>query len=240
MEGEKISSTMVDSFISDSMRLAEEFHDFSMELLSGRMRAETIGAIFRAVHSMKGSCGFLVAEDERLSVFSAFCHEFENFLIPLRDGKLQPNKDLCGLIVKGLDAIANDLDLLSVGQGPDGHADLKENFARLSLVSVETQNGFLLFRVLRDIQMGSDADRFIQLLTEGIEGWGKEGAIVIDMQGKFKLSSLSLGAILGFMNEVERVIFLRPPAIMEKLVKRFALEKDGVEIRHTLEDLANI
>ncbi|MBI5185660.1 MAG: hypothetical protein HZA01_08035 [Nitrospinae bacterium] len=178
-----------------------------------------------------------MAEDERLSVFSGFCHDFESFLVPLRDGKLHPNPDVCGLIVKGLDAIANDLDLLSSGQRPAGHADLRENFARLSLVSTEIQNGFLLFRVLRDIQGGSDADRFTEILTGEIERKGKGAIIVVDLGGERKLSSLSLGAVLGFMGKVKRVVFLRPPVFMQTLMKRFNLEEQGVGICLSLNDI---
>jgi len=78
--------------------------------------AETLGLIFRMVHTIKGTCGFL-----GLPRLERVAHAAENVLGQLRDGKLSASPDLVSQILTALDRIKAILSGLSQsGAEPTG------------------------------------------------------------------------------------------------------------------------
>ncbi|HEY5299711.1 MAG TPA: Hpt domain-containing protein, partial [Acetobacteraceae bacterium] len=78
--------------------------------------AETLSLIFRLVHTVKGTCGFLgLPRLERLT------HAGENVLGRLRDGKLTVNADIVTLVLAVVDGVRLILaGLGAAGAEPDG------------------------------------------------------------------------------------------------------------------------
>ena len=78
--------------------------------------AATLGLIFRMVHTIKGTCGFL-----GLPRLERVAHAGENVLGQLRDGKLSASPDIVSQILTALDRIKEILSSLSrSGAEPPG------------------------------------------------------------------------------------------------------------------------
>ncbi len=77
---------------------------------------DILSNIFRLVHTIKGTCGFL-----GLPRLESVAHAGENVLGQIRDGKLEVNPDAVTLILRCIDRIRELLDELeSAGQEPEG------------------------------------------------------------------------------------------------------------------------
>ena len=64
--------------------------------------AEVVRRIFRALHTIKGSSGFF-----GYTRIGAVAHAMESLLDRLRDGRVQPTKDVVDALFEGLDRLAN-------------------------------------------------------------------------------------------------------------------------------------
>ncbi|PNG24413.1 chemotaxis protein CheA [Methylocella silvestris] len=71
-------------------------------ILEGDGDAETVNAVFRAVHSIKGGAGAFSLDD-----LVRFAHIFETALDHLRAGRLAPSPDLLKVMLRASDALAD-------------------------------------------------------------------------------------------------------------------------------------
>ena len=90
---------------------------------------ELLGNIFRLVHTIKGTCGFL-----GLPRLEALAHASENVLGKVRDGELVVNEAAVSLILESLDDIKSIMSTLEVTEKePEGNdADLIERLNALA------------------------------------------------------------------------------------------------------------
>lgn len=80
---------------------------------------EIIGLIFRVIHTVKGTCGFL-----GLSRLEKLAHAAENLLCKFRDKALTPNSSSVTVILESLDGIRNIVDhIVKQGVEPEGNDD---------------------------------------------------------------------------------------------------------------------
>lgn len=89
---------------------------------------DTLASIFRTIHTIKGTCGFLgFGHLEKLT------HAGENLLSLLRDGKLQFSREIASALLNMLDAVRTMLGEVerTGGDGEEGYADLIETLHRL-------------------------------------------------------------------------------------------------------------
>jgi two-component system, chemotaxis family, sensor kinase CheA len=87
---------------------------------------ETIASIFRAIHTIKGTCGFLGFERlERVT------HVGENLLGKLREGELQVDADIATALLATTDAVRGMLGAIET-TGSDGEADHSDLIATLT------------------------------------------------------------------------------------------------------------
>jgi two-component system, chemotaxis family, sensor kinase CheA len=77
--------------------------------------SERLDAIFRFVHTVKGSCGFL-----DLPRIAALAHAAETVLGAMRDGKRKPSRSLVTSLLAIIDRIAQLVDALESGIAFDG------------------------------------------------------------------------------------------------------------------------
>ena len=78
--------------------------------------APTMSLVFRLVHTIKGTCGFL-----GLPRLERVAHAAENVLVGIRDGEMTPSARVVSVILKALDGIRSILGGLSVaGAEPEG------------------------------------------------------------------------------------------------------------------------
>ena len=90
---------------------------------------ELLSNIFRLVHTIKGTCGFL-----GLPRLESVAHAGENVLGKVRDGELEVSSEVVSLVLECLDQIRNLLDVLErTEQEPEG--DDKDLIERLNIVA---------------------------------------------------------------------------------------------------------
>jgi two-component system chemotaxis sensor kinase CheA len=93
-------------------RLDRDFVD-----LEKNPSTETLGSIFRAIHTIKGTCGFL-----GFSKLEAVSHAGENLLSLLRDGQLQVNQPITDALLAMVDVIRQMLAGIEAN-GAEGERD---------------------------------------------------------------------------------------------------------------------
>lgn len=99
----------------------QECEEQLCELESGLMRMEggetdqeTVNAVFRAVHSIKGGAGAFGLED-----LVRFAHVFETALDRVRSGKLEASANAMRLLLRASDALADQVRCARDGATPD-------------------------------------------------------------------------------------------------------------------------
>jgi two-component system chemotaxis sensor kinase CheA len=86
---------------------------------------ETLSSIFRTIHTLKGSSGFL-----GFGQLEAIAHVGENLLSKMRDGLLLSNSDITGALLATVDAVRGMLGEIEASGSPAEH-DYSELIARL-------------------------------------------------------------------------------------------------------------
>ena len=120
---------IVQEFLVESRENLEQYDRDLLEIENNPGSAKALDSVFRTVHTIKGTCGFLgFAQLERIT------HAAENVLSQLRDGTLQPQVSM----VTTLLGLGDELRVLLDGIEDSGaeperdHKALLEDLARLS------------------------------------------------------------------------------------------------------------
>src|SRR5574343_592156 len=101
-------------FIAESRELLEQMEEALLVLESAPDDADTINAIFRAAHTIKGSAGLF-----GLDLIVGFTHIAESVLDRIRNGELHFDETLTALFLQVGDHLGLLIDLLDEGQTLD-------------------------------------------------------------------------------------------------------------------------
>ncbi|MDR7124916.1 two-component system chemotaxis sensor kinase CheA [Pseudorhodobacter sp. 4114] len=119
-----------DIFFVEADELLSALEEGLRAIQTGAQEADTVNAVFRAVHSIKGGAG---AFD--LKALVGFAHRFETVLDALRAGQLQPEPALLGALLHASDHLA---DMISASrQGTNTDPELDERV----IMALEAQAG---------------------------------------------------------------------------------------------------
>jgi len=91
-----------DIFFQECEEQLAELETGLLALNDGDTDAETVNAVFRAVHSIKGGAGAFGLDD-----LVAFAHVFETTLDCVRSNKLEPSHDVLKVMLKSADVLAD-------------------------------------------------------------------------------------------------------------------------------------
>ena len=103
---------VVKEFLVESYENLDEM-DRDLVELEQNPKPEDIARIFRTLHTIKGTCGFL-----GFSRLESVAHASENLLSKLRDGELKVNADIATALLATVDAIRNMICLLYTSPSP--------------------------------------------------------------------------------------------------------------------------
>src|SRR5579862_1385305 len=120
---------IVKDFLIESRENLNRLDQELVKLESDPSSKDLLGSIFRTIHTIKGSCGFLgFARLEKLA------HAGENLLSRLRDGKLTLSKEITTGLLATVDAVRQMLNSIqeSGQDGTEDHAALIEQLAALA------------------------------------------------------------------------------------------------------------
>jgi two-component system chemotaxis sensor kinase CheA len=120
MGGSTENDEIVREFLVESHENLDRLDKELLALESEPSRA-TLSSIFRTIHTIKGTCGFL-----GFGRLEAVTHAGENLLSKLRDGALAPNPEMVTVLLALVDAIRGILaGIEATGGEPEvDHADL--------------------------------------------------------------------------------------------------------------------
>jgi len=105
---------LLGEFLTESNESLESIEQQLMDLEASPEDSELLGSIFRAIHTVKGSCGFL-----NLSRLEKVAHAGENLLSRIRELKYHVDEDIVSLLLECADAIKDVLaGLEETGQEP--------------------------------------------------------------------------------------------------------------------------
>lgn len=90
------------TFFAECEDLLEGAQAGLLAMQDGRADSETLNAVFRAVHSIKGGAGAFALEE-----IVAFAHQFETALDQLRTGALQPDEATILLLLNASDGLSD-------------------------------------------------------------------------------------------------------------------------------------
>ena len=102
------------TFIIEGRELLEQMEAALLSIEQSPEDPDTINAIFRAAHTIKGSAGLF-----GLDHIVAFTHVAESVLDRVRNGELGINAELVALLLKVGDHLGDLLDLVAAGQTPE-------------------------------------------------------------------------------------------------------------------------
>ncbi|WP_293761238.1 chemotaxis protein CheA [uncultured Aquitalea sp.] len=108
-------------FLQESAELLDDMERILLDAEADTIDDEQLGALFRAMHTIKGSAGLFGLDD-----MVAFTHQAENLLDLLRSHEISLNDELSGLLLRCHDHVKAQLAVIA-GQPPQG----SENSAEL-------------------------------------------------------------------------------------------------------------
>ncbi|WP_433206229.1 chemotaxis protein CheW [Dactylosporangium sp. CS-047395] len=115
----------LDTFITEARELVQDFEEGLLELESTPDAPEAVNALFRAMHTMKGSSGLF-----GLRHLVSFTHVLESVLDDLRAGRLQVSAGLISALLPCTDHISVLVDAVAAGRDEPTAAE-QEVSARL-------------------------------------------------------------------------------------------------------------
>ncbi|MGD0282048.1 MAG: chemotaxis protein CheA [Dissulfurispiraceae bacterium] len=120
------------TFVIEATELLLDMESALLRLEGAPDDEETINALFRAAHTIKGSAGIVGVES-----VERFTHKVESLMEKVRQGEIRITGDLIGLLLKCRDHIANLVELVPSGEdntlSPEMQAVERSLLAQLSL-----------------------------------------------------------------------------------------------------------
>ncbi|OAP41089.1 chemotaxis protein CheA [Sinorhizobium glycinis] len=102
-------------FFQECEEQLAELESGLLKLNDGDRDPETVNAVFRAVHSIKGGAGAFGLDD-----LVSFAHVFETTLDCVRSNRLEPNQDVLKVMLKSADVLADLTNAARDGGSVDG------------------------------------------------------------------------------------------------------------------------
>jgi len=129
MTTQRIIDDVIREFLVESHENLDRIDSDLLELEQGNGTPELLASVFRGIHTIKGTCGFL-----GLSHLETVAHRGENLLSLLRDGVLQPTPAITDALLKTVDAIREILATIEE-TGEEGTCDYTELLRTLEVLA---------------------------------------------------------------------------------------------------------
>ena len=126
---------IVKDFLIESNENLDRLDQELVKLESEPSSKELLASVFRTIHTIKGSCGFL-----GFTRLEKLAHAGENLLSRLRDGKLTLNADITSGLLAMVDAVRQMLGAVKT-TGKDGEEDYKALIELLARLQGEAKAG---------------------------------------------------------------------------------------------------
>ncbi|MGA2809905.1 MAG: chemotaxis protein CheW [Candidatus Acidiferrum sp.] len=128
-----MSDDIVREFLVESNENLDSLDREFVQLEKDPENRDTLGSVFRTIHSIKGACGFL-----GFGKLESVAHVGENLLTRLRDGELTLNPEMTTVLLRMVDAIRQMMQSIeeSGNEGERHDEELKKELTRLQQKAV--------------------------------------------------------------------------------------------------------
>lgn len=107
---------LLNEFLTESSENLAKLDLELVDLEKNPENAETLNSIFRTMHTIKGTCGFI-----GLPRLEKLAHAGENVLVKIRDGALTVNSDVINAVLESIDGVKHIISsLFENGKEPEG------------------------------------------------------------------------------------------------------------------------
>jgi two-component system chemotaxis sensor kinase CheA len=117
---------LVKEFLAESTENLDRLDQDFVAMEKDPSAKDRIGSIFRTIHTIKGTCGFL-----GFGKLESVTHVGENLLSRLRDGAMTINTEITTGLLAMVDAVREMLQAID-STGQDGNADYSALILRLT------------------------------------------------------------------------------------------------------------
>ncbi|MDP1638458.1 MAG: chemotaxis protein CheA [Candidatus Nitrotoga sp.] len=125
------------TYIAEARELLQDMEDALLRLEVDPNDADTIGAIFRAAHTIKGSAGLF-----GLDPIVSFTHIVEDVLDRVRDGDVVIEANLIAVLLESGDHMLHLVNVVAAqGEQLDAEAIVRENGLRIRLQAYQDNSG---------------------------------------------------------------------------------------------------
>lgn len=127
-------NTFIQTYIAEAYTLLQEMEGILLQLENGHNDAETVAALFRAAHTIKGSAGMF-----NLDPIVEFTHIVEDVLVRVRDGNVEIAADLIAVMLESCDFMRHLVNVVAEqGEQLDEAAHTRESDLRKRLHVYQT------------------------------------------------------------------------------------------------------
>ncbi len=133
----EFSKEELSEFLVESGESLDRLDEELLALETDPEASESISSIFRTVHTIKGTCGFL-----GFARLESVAHEGENLLARLRDGEISMNRSIADALLELEDALRSMLSAITAtgSDGDDDFPDLRSRLADLAAAKAEAKS----------------------------------------------------------------------------------------------------
>lgn len=188
-------------FLEDCDDQLQMMEDALVDMQSNGPTEKSIGTIFRAVHTIKGSAGMFGFED-----IVAFTHIGENLFDSIRQGDVVVSTEMISLFLLCKDHI--DVLIALLTQEED-------------LNSKQKEVGESLIKRLEDYTPGADIVKVkVENISVSVDVEAVQWHISIRFHKDFFTTGMSINSVFNFLNKIGKVLIIQPiiyniPSIQE-------------------------
>ena len=224
---------IVREFLSES---AENLSRLDIEIVELEKRprdAELLGSIFRTVHTIKGTCGFL-----GFTTLGAITHAAETILSQVRDGQREASGEVVSLILEVVDATRAILQSIEATgtEGTESHQEL-----RLRLKFAAESDGQPPAPVVAAAP-AEPAEKDAETATRPAEGGTADATVRLHVTVLDALMNLAGELVLG-RNQLNDAIARRDPTLIQAASQRLGAVTADVQdavMRTRMQPVANL
>lgn len=214
----------------------------------GDARAAVAG-VFRAVHTIKGNCGFL-----GFGRLESVAHVGESVLARLRDGTLAPSAEVAAALRDLVGAIRSTLERIETTglDGPEGHAELIARLERLARSlpvrdegappAIPDAAGGPFPERAAPLKAPSDEGALAVAVREAEGGWSSDGELRVDRRLLDALVG-HVGELVIARNRLQELCRNGVPAALDRAVASLGAitaEIQGLVLRTRMEPIATV
>lgn len=222
----------INDFIDEANSHVEKFEAYLLNVESKNYDKETINSMFRSIHSIKGTAGFL-----GLSKIVKLSHSMENILSDIKSEKVALNSEIFEIFLKCLDTLksminlgfkSEDIDIIKYVEMLDLIKTKDDNVEKLFLESIKESN-----KIDFKVPKFNKINEKIEIINNSIKHGKKLYKVsFIDNSNEyisFVMNELNdLGDVYIFEESHESIIYFF--SVLEKSMIDMVIEKNKCEL----------